>query len=87
MGGRWTNLLASRYSVVTFVLLALRQLSGELADPFGEADPAASRLRWDVARGVPRMQVGSFETKFEGPLELEPSQELAFIPLSWNQSD
>eukprot|EP00435_Cladocopium_sp_Y103_P001973 s4656_g1.t1 len=36
------------YSVVTFVLLALRQLSGELADPFGEDDldfPIADFMR------------------------------------------
>eukprot|EP00438_Fugacium_kawagutii_P010504 Skav232132 [mRNA] locus=scaffold1744:129601:141452:- [translate_table: standard] len=34
------------YSVVTFVLLALRQLSGELADPFGEA---AWKGEWEKA--------------------------------------
>lgn len=36
------------YSVVTFVLLALRQLSGELADPFGQDDldfPIADFMR------------------------------------------
>ena len=71
--------------MVTFVLLALRQLSGELADPFGEANcgesPSVGCCPRCPSCHESLMQVGSFETKFEGPLEVEPSQELAFIPL------